>query len=210
LTDSPTPSDPAAAEDAAVIRRVLAGDRDAFGLLVARYGRRVHDLARRMLKDAHEAEDVVQQTFWNVFRALPRYDPTHPFRHWCLRIATNLCRNRLVSRRTHPRAAGDDPDSPHADPAARPEFGAPEPDALAEGARVRAAVDDLPDAYRLAVVLRYVHGLPLEDIAEVTGEPVATVKTHLHRARALLRRVLGPPGETESDAAGTTGRNLGP
>ncbi len=194
-------------DDVATIHRSLAGDRDAFGVLVARYGRRVHDLARRMLKDAHEAEDVVQQAFLNAFRALPRYDPTHPFRHWLLRITTNLCRNRLAARRTHPRAIGEDPDAEGFERVAPTLETATDSDSQALAARVRAAVDDLPDAYRLAVVLRYVHGLPIEDIAEITGEPVATVKTHLHRARAALRQALPGPAssdETPATSAGTS------
>jgi RNA polymerase sigma-70 factor (ECF subfamily) len=194
-------------DDAATVSRVLEGDPEAFGVLVARYGRRLHDLARRMLRDAAEAEDVVQHAFVNAYRALSRFDARRPFRHWLLRITTNLCRNRLAARRLRPRAAGFDPDAPPPERVApEPAEGAADADP-AEAARVRAAVEHLPDAYRLAVVLRYVHGLSLEDLAEVTGEPVATVKTHLHRARAALRRALSPPadrGETRLPGAGTT------
>jgi RNA polymerase sigma-70 factor (ECF subfamily) len=208
MTDADRPpSEPGAADDAVAVARVLAGDAEAFGVLVARYGRRLHDLARRMLRDAHEAEDVVQHAFLNAYRALARYDGRRPFRHWLLRITTNLCRNRLVSRKTHPRARGEDADAPGEDRASPAD--APVPDALdpLEGARVREAVERLPDAYRLAVVLRYTHGLSVEEVAEVTGEPVATVKTHLFRARATLRRELSPPdaaSETRGPGAGTT------
>jgi RNA polymerase sigma-70 factor (ECF subfamily) len=213
MTDADRPpSDPGAAADADAdaVARVLAGDPEAFGVLVARYGRRLHDLARRMLRDAAEAEDVVQHAFLNAYRALARFDARRPFRHWLLRITTNLCRNRIASRRVHPRAVGEDPDDPGAERAA-PEA-SPSPGGLdpLETTRVREAVERLPDAYRLAVVLRYAHGLSVEDVAEVTGEPVATVKTHLHRARAALRRSLSPPAdrdlgaETRGPGAGTT------
>jgi RNA polymerase sigma-70 factor, ECF subfamily len=207
---------PSPDDDARVIERVLSGDREAFGLLVARHGRRVHDLAARMLRDSVEAEDVAQQAFLNAYRALPRYDPRRPFRHWLLRIASNLCRNRFEERRRRPltfTAAGP-PDSagesPAAlDPAAPPLPPAPTDDDRLEAERVRAAVASLAEPYRLATVLRYSQGLSLEDISEVTGVPVATVKTHLFRARAALAALLLPPParETLPPAAGTSGRS---
>lgn len=181
-----------ATEDATTIRQVLAGDREAFGRLVACYARRVHDLARRILRDPVEAEDAAQQAFLNAFRALDRFDPRRPFRHWLLRITTNLCRNRLVARAHRPTPLGvgaEDDDRPSLVPAARP---APDPDDRPDAGRVRAALDALPDTYRTAAVLRYVHGLDLAAIAEVTDTPLATVKTHLHRARAVLQRTLAP------------------
>lgn len=186
--------DQAPDDDADPIRRVLAGDRDAFGLLVARHGRRVHDLARRMLRDASEADDAVQQAFLNAFRALDRFDPQRPFRHWILRITTNLCRNRLAARRLHPGARGTAPDE--IDPT-HLRVAPPSPvregdDDPQGGERVRAALESLPDTYRLAAVLRYVHGLSVEDIAEVADEPLGTVKTHLFRARAALAVLLAP------------------
>ncbi len=197
--------------DANTIARVLAGDREAFGVLVARYTRRLYDLARRMLRDADEAEDAVQQAFLNAFRALDRFDPRRPFRHWLLRIASNLCRNRLVARGHRPEpaavgaAAGDE--GAVAEPAARPDAGPPSRDSDLASGSVRAAIDALPDTYRLPAILRYVHGLDLSEIAEITDEPIATVKTHLHRARAALRAALegagSASGETPRGLAGT-------
>jgi RNA polymerase sigma-70 factor (ECF subfamily) len=198
--------DAAPDEDAATVRAVLAGDPEAFAALVARHARRVHDLARRMLRDAEEAEDVVQHAFLNAYRALDRFDPRRPFRHWLLRIASNLCRNRLESRRREPRARGtaDDGADARSDPPARPDTG-PGPEDRRDALRVRAAIEALPPPYRLAAVLRYVQGLSLEAIVEITEEPLGTVKTHLHRARAALRRALGEADETRGARAGTEG-----
>lgn len=187
-------------EDAEDIRRVLAGDQAAFAGLVRRHARRVHDLARRMLRDRQEAEDIAQQAFLNAYRALGRFDLARPFRHWLLRITSNLCRNRLAARKVRRKelaARGSDeilptlPANPGPAPAGE---GAPD---------VGAALAALPERYRLTVILRYQHECSLGEISEITGTPVATVKTHLHRGRAALRDLLAPretpeaPGGTE-------------
>ena len=187
------------AEDAADARLAKGGDRDAFARLVQRYTRRVHDLARRMLRDPHEAEDVVQHAFWNAWRAMERFDPERPFRNWLLRIASNLCRNRLASRKRRPEIAPKGGDEP------RPDIEAPEARAPRGPARDLAeAIESLPELYRLPILLHYQHDLPLDQIAAITGTPVATVKTHLHRGRARLRALLDPT-ETHDDDGGTDG-----
>ena len=201
-------------DDTEAVRRVLAGDREAFGVLVARYGRRLHDLARRMLCDASEADDAVQQAFLNAFRALDRFDPRRPFRHWLLRITTNLCRNRLAARRHRPvpTGVGVEDDGIAREPAARgDEMPAGSSDVRADAERVRGALEALPETYRLAAVLRYVHGLDIAEIAEITDDPVPTVKTHLHRARAALAVALGSaeasaPSHEQPRTDGETGR----
>ena len=186
-------------EDAEDIRRVLAGDRSAFAGLVARHARRVHDLARRMLRDQQEAEDVAQQAFLNAYKALGRFDLSRPFRHWLLRITSNLSRNRLAARKVRRKelaARGSDeilPTLPAREAAERPEGWT---------RSVRAALEALPERYRLPVVLRYQHGLSLEEISQITDTPVATVKTHLHRGRAALRGLLPEP-ETDTPDTGT-------
>jgi len=191
------------AEDAQDIRRVLAGDASAFQGLVARHARRVHDLARRMLRDAHEAEDAAQQAFLNAFGALERFDLDRPFRHWLLRIASNLCRNRLAARKVRKDllrpTGGDDPVPEPPDP--RRPLDVPS-EGAARASRVREAIERLPERYRLAVVLFYVHDLPVAAIAAITEAPAATVKTWLHRGRAALRALLEPP-ETPPPPSGT-------
>jgi RNA polymerase sigma-70 factor (ECF subfamily) len=182
------------------IRAVLAGDAERFRGLVDRHGPRVFDLARRLLRDAALAEDVTQQAFTNAWKALARFDLARPFRHWILRITTNLCRNAFASRavRREVRGGWDDEDGP--EPPAAP---APSPAPRHDAAEVRAAIERLPERYRLAVVLHHLHGLPLEEVAEIAEIPVATVKTHLFRGRALLKDMLAPP-ETSPGDAGTS------
>ena len=188
-------------EDAEDIRRVLAGDPSAYAGLVARHARRLHDLARRMLRDGHEAEDIVQHAFLNAYKALPRFDLQRPFRHWLLRITSNLCRNRLAARKVRRKelaARGTDELLPTV-----PDRSADDPPP-GWSAHVAEAIEQLPEHYRLAVVLRYQHDCTLEEISAITGIPVATVKTHLHRGRAALAKFLQPP-ETGQATGGTEG-----
>lgn len=188
------------AQDAEDIRRVLAGDPAAFAGLIARHGRRVHDLARRMLRDRHEAEDVAQHAFLNAYKALERFDLARPFRHWLMRITSNLCRNRIAARKVRAKELAATGGEEHP-PEPEDERGyAPLP--IATDDRVRRAMEALPERYRLPVILKYVHELPLEAISEITETPVATVKTHLHRGRAALRALLAEP-ETGSEGGGT-------
>ena len=186
-------------EDAEDIRRVLAGDESAFADLVTRHARRVHDLARRMLRDAQEAEDMAQQAFLNAYRALPRFDPERPFRNWLLRITSNLCRNRLAARKVRRKERAAQGTNVILPTIAAPQVEPPTPD-WTPG--VQEALDSLPERYRLVVVLRYQHGCSLREISAITETPLPTVKTHLHRGRAALRKLLSPP-ETSPEAGGT-------
>jgi RNA polymerase sigma-70 factor (ECF subfamily) len=180
-----------------------AGDEAAYQRLVERYARRVHDLARRMLRDPHEAEDVAQQAFWNAWRALDRFETDRPFRNWLLRITSNLCRNRLAARARRPALRPRGGEDPLPDVVAGPPAGAGATAAAAGRMRLDRAIEALPERYRLPIVLHYIHDLPLAAIAEITGIGVATVKTHLHRGRAALKALLAED-ETPGPARGTT------
>lgn len=186
-----------ASEDYVDVRLAQAGDRDAYARLVGRYTRRVHDLARRMLRDPHEAEDVVQHAFWNAWRALATFDVNRPFRNWLLRIASNLCRNRLAARGRRKELAPRGGDDPLPDIEARPSDAPRAPERS-----LHDAIEALPERYRLPILLHYLQDLPLNAISEITGVGVATVKTHLHRGRAQLRALL-ETDETPPPGSGT-------
>lgn len=151
---------------------------------------------------------MAQHAFLNAFNALDRFDLDRPFRHWLLRIASNLCRNRIAARMVRrnlpPPTGGEDTLPEPAGPSRPLEVPA---DRLERDAAVREAIEQLPERYRLAVVLFYVHDCSVQQISEIAEVPPATVKTHLHRGRAALRELLespdGPPGETATDGPGT-------
>src|SRR5262245_1989992 len=180
-------------QEAGLIRRCLAGDETAYRDLVEMYQPRVYSLALRMVSRAEDAEDVVQETFVRMFRALRRYDPSSPFGAWLFSIASRLCIDQLRRRKLQPISLTqrDRDDEEYeievVDPGLRPE----EVTARAEEEeRTRALIDSLPPHYRIVVLLRHQQDLAYEEIAEALHLPLGTVKARIHRARALLRERL--------------------
>ncbi|HEY3314322.1 MAG TPA: sigma-70 family RNA polymerase sigma factor [Bacillota bacterium] len=170
--------------DEELIARCQAGDQEAYGFLVQRYQRLVFSAARRITGNAHDAEDVAQDTFVRAYFALDRFVSIRGgFPAWLVRIATNLSLTRLRRRREVPMEA--DERLPDALPG-------PAEEAEAEMTReeVRQAVGDLPDRYRTAILLRYVQDLSYDEIAAEMGIPRNTVATWLRRALDLLEKSL--------------------
>jgi len=177
--------------DEALAERVrVSGDRAAFALLVTRYRGRVVVLARRMLAagSADEAEDVAQETFLAAYAKRGSYGCGLPFRPWLYRIAVNRCLDRLRAESRRPALLRwDSLPEPTASAEADPL------DALLadEGERyLGVAVAALPPKLRAVFLLRHLDALSYDEIGAATGVPVSTVKTHLFRARALLRAAL--------------------
>ena len=185
--------------DEVLIGRAQTGDVRAFAELVQRYKDPMYNLAYRMLRDRQEAEDIAQETFLHVFRALSRFQMGERFSPWVYRIATNLCLDKL--RRNKGRSVSlDAPMGPESDvhfQVADPGDG---PDLALELSELRddvqRAVDALPERYRAIVILRHLHDRSYEEIAEIVDLPLGTVKTRLFRAREILRRWLSGVVET--------------
>jgi len=160
--------------------RLRAGDPAALSAVVARYQHRLYRYLTRLVRDAATADDLFQQTWLLVVRQIHRYDPARSFDTWLFAIAHNAAMD-LLRRRT-----GEVLD----------DYPAPTPDALDEliagerAATVAAAMERLPGAYREALTLRFEDGMKLEEIAAVTGAPLSTIKSRVHRGLETLRRML--------------------
>ena len=144
------------------------------------------NIALRITADADAAKDCAQEAFIRAYRALHRYDPSLPFAPWILRIATNTSLNHLRRWHAHQDPVEDPPDVP-TEPEEGPEATAVRRDEVAE---VVAAMAELPPAYRAALTLRHMQQLSYQEVADALSLPLGTVKTHLHRARAALKRRL--------------------
>ncbi len=177
--------------DDRLVQRTLAGDLRAYGAIVDRYRGRIYNLAYRMLGNRERAEDAAQEAFIRAYRGLRGYRPSGKFASWLFATASNVCIDRLRQR---PFACASTDESgwrdvpangPSSSPAAAYERGEVQD-------QVHQALGRLPDVQRLAVSLVHIQGLSYDEAAEVMGQPVNTVKSHAHRARKTLKRLLGP------------------
>lgn len=172
-------------DDPVLVTRAGAGSADAFDVLVRRHQRAVYQVCYRFVRDHAEASDAMQDVFLRAWRALPRFKGDAAFGTWIYRVAVNTCLSRVSARRVATQPL--DEASAVADP--RPG----QASALAareQAARVRRAVDRLPDRQRATVILRVFHDLPHAEIAAALGSSVGSVKANFFHALRNLRRLL--------------------
>jgi RNA polymerase sigma-70 factor, ECF subfamily len=188
-----------AEDEGAFVARLVARDERAFNELVLTYERRVFALVFRMLGRRDEAEDLAQEVFVQVFKAIDQFRGESKLSTWIYRIAVNLCKNRTkyLSRR---HASDQDDLDAMAD---RAPFSSAKgvsvgdvgrPDELVEGMQlevvVKRAIAQIEPDFREVLILRDVEDLSYEEIASVTGLADGTVKSRIHRARAQLRALV--------------------
>jgi RNA polymerase sigma-70 factor (ECF subfamily) len=182
-----------------LVERAQLGDQAAFAEIVEATHRDVYRVAFQVLRDAQEAEDLTQDVYLRVWRALATFKGQARFRTWLCRVTLNTCLNRRRALRTQLRLveANDETlgeassgwDDPHTAVVTQ------------EGHQViREAVARLPDKYRLVIGLFYQQQLGYQEISELLALPLGTVKAHLNRARKALARYLGArEGDTDAD-----------
>ncbi len=184
--------------DSEVVQRSLDGEGRAFSELVRRYDGRLLNFVFRMVGDRERAEDLVQETFVRVHRHLHRFDQEKKFSTWAYTIAGNLAKNELRNRGRNPLVLFQ---------TIRKNWGADhrplewedtqyKPDDLFRKRHLREmvekAVDELPQHHRAVFVLRELEGKSYEEIAEITGCNLGTVKSRLNRARNNFARIVAP------------------
>lgn len=198
-------------DDGVLIDRARRGDTAAFEALVRRYDRPVLRLALRLAGSGEEARDVYQETFLKAFQSLPRFRGECAFKTWLLRIATNLCLDRL--RRAEPRHGargrgnGADRDGKVPDPAdERSDFNPARALPRTEiRRRVETALAGLTPRERLVLEMRHMQGERLAAVARVLETTEETVRNCLYRAHRRLREVLVDLAPSGRPAGGKTG-----
>ena len=181
-------------DDRALVASILAGERDRFGALVARYEKRIINYVYRVTRRWEEAHDLTQEIFTKVYLALDRYDPKFQFSTWIFRIAQNASidalRKKSIAEVSLTRQGDDESDGKEwqfADVGVSP-YRDLKNKQLA--AAIDKAVEQLPADYRELIQLRHFGELSYEEIAALTRLPLGTVKNKLFRARNLLKDEL--------------------
>jgi RNA polymerase sigma-70 factor (ECF subfamily) len=180
--------------EAGLVRRCLAGDEKAYRELVELYQGQVFSVVLRMVRRREDAEDLTQETFVRMFRALDRYDPQRPFAAWLFTIASRLAIDHIRRRKVSPVSltqrepgSGEEYDIEVPDPG-------PTPDEVTsrteEERRTEELIRSLPPHYRIVVMLRHQRDMAYEEIAEALHLPLGTVKARIHRAREILKGKL--------------------
>ena len=183
-----------AAHDLSLMARVKAGEIAAFETLIETHQHRVIGTIARMLGDEVEAEDIAQQVFVRVWKSAPRYQPTAKFTTWLFKITRNLVFNEVRRRKRHPASSLEQSVDSDDRPMQIIDRSAKAPDCTLLEAEmqkaIQCAIDGLPEAQRMAVILRRYQDAPYEEIAEVLELTVPAVKSLLFRARTDLRKKL--------------------
>ena len=171
------------------LEQAIEGDKAAFGKLIEAFQGPVYNLAYRMLNNSGEAEEAAQEAFVRAWTRLHTYDPKRKFSTWLLSITSNYCIDQIRKRRALLLSI-DEPLPPHpaltSDKAKGPEaqMASSEQQDLVQG-----LLQELPEEYRTAVILRYWQEMSYEEIAETTNSSVSAIKSRLFRARKQLAKI---------------------
>lgn len=183
--------------DQALVERAQGGDQHAFDLLVSKYQRKLARLLSRFIRDPAEVEDVSQEAFIKAYRALPSFRGDSAFYTWLYRIGINTAKNYLVSQgRRAPTSTTYDAEEAETfeDASQLRDINTPESLLLSKqiGQTINAAMDQLPEELRTAIVLREIEGMSYEDIAGMMDCPIGTVRSRIFRAREAVAAKLRP------------------
>ena len=190
--------------DQQLVERAQRGDKQAFGLLVSKYQRKLARLLSRLIRDSAEVEDVAQEAFIKAYRALPSFRGESAFYTWLYRIGINTAKNYLVSQgRRAPTATEFDSEEAETfeDGDQLRDINTPERMLQSKqiGETVNSAMEALPEELRTAIVLREIEGLSYEEIASIMECPIGTVRSRIFRAREAIADKLRPLLDTAPD-----------
>jgi RNA polymerase sigma-70 factor (ECF subfamily) len=187
-----------AVTDEELVAKTVAGDADSFNLLIKRWERPIYALAYRTIGRDEDARDVCQETFLRAFRALPGFKGQAKFSSWLYRITLNLCRDWLRRQRRTPVVSA--PEGVDIVELASEQGPVESIEDLVARSQLTRTVGEamrlLPEEQRTAIILKEYHGLSFQEIADLQGCPLSTVKTRLYQGLSVLRRHLEVKGRT--------------
>jgi RNA polymerase sigma-70 factor (ECF subfamily) len=182
--------------DANLIQRAQANDRAAFNEIVLRYKSKIYNYIRRMVQSASDAEDLTQETFVRAYLSIHSFQSKASLNTWLFRIATNLCIDFRRKQKSHVSPLSLSTEDEEGECVREiPDMGFDPQRVLLNrelGKRLEEALSSLPDKLRTALLLYDIEGLPYDEIAQIIGIPLGTVKSRIYHARLQMREALAP------------------
>lgn len=181
-------------EDAVLVQRAKSGDGKAYDELILLYKDAVHGIIYRMVRNQQEAEDLTQEAFIKAYNSINSFNEEYAFSTWLFKIATNNCIDFFRKRKLKTQSM--DQSIRYKDDEIKQEYADPERTADKEilasekTKLIRQAIEQLPEKYRTAIILRHTEEKSYEEIAELLDLPLGTVKARIFRAREMLKKSL--------------------
>ena len=197
------PKNPEREIDQVLVDKAQKGDKQAFGVLVEKYNKKLFRLLSRMVRDQSEIEDIVQDSFIKAYRAINNFRGDSAFYTWLYRIGVNTAKNHLMALSRRPKAMNDVEleDIENFDDAGDlRSYETPESALMTKeiAATVNETIEQLPEELKSAITLREIDGLSYEEIAEIMDCPIGTVRSRIFRARESIAEKLKPLIETSN------------
>lgn len=171
--------------DIELINQCLAGKQEAFEEIVNRYKKLIYSVVYNMMKDSQEVNDIAQEVFIRIYKSLDRYNPEYKFSTWTVRITTNYCLDILRKKKVDSVSIDEMADIGKSTDTPETRYISKE-----RSEKIHEAILDLPEKYRVPIILFHQNGLSYEEMTKVLGEPMSIIKNRLYRARLLLRDKL--------------------
>ncbi len=171
--------------DYELVRKTLDGDQNSFAELVSRYKKLIYSVVYHYIKNREGMDDICQEVFIKVYKALPTYNPQFKFSTWCVKITTNLCVDTIRRKRVNLvpmeeiESVSRESDTPEKRYISRE-----------RSVEIRKAITRLPEKYRTLIVLYHQKGMSYKEMAAMLNKPMSMIKNRLYRARFILRESL--------------------
>lgn len=175
----------ASVTDMEIINKCINGDQQAFSELVSRYKRLIYKVVYNIVNNENEVNDIAQEVFLKIYKSLDSYNPEYKFSTWAVKITTNYCIDVVRKRKVETvpiedyEGASGNNDTPETQYINKE-----------RSQRVQEAISELPEKYRIPIILFHQNGLSYEELMKVLNEPMSIVKNRLYRARLILREKL--------------------
>jgi len=182
--------------DLQLIQRIQNGEQQAFSLLVRKYQTRVANILTRYVRSSGDIPDVSQEVFIKVYRSLPNFRGDSAFYTWLFRITVNTAKNYLTSQSRRPPASDIDAEEADGYDGSGALKDEDNPEAILHSQEIKqvilSTINNLPDELKSAITLRELEGMSYDEIAQVEGCPIGTVRSRIFRAREAIDKQLKP------------------